>query len=179
MATQTVIGSGNKKNNGGVILYGGNIPSTSKTTAITLRNNIDTAKTNSRLIPANVAHMKKPLSAGVYGKMEAGKYVVRGNCTRLAQSSNSVLNNGASSFFRMPIKFSESARRLNITAWNAVTGAATKGGNAGDSYNFGNIDSGTFIDQAAHPSRSVPGEFVYLVTGATPTYDDYSAITDR
>ena len=176
MATQTVIGSGSQKDDGGVVLYGGTIAST-RWTRITETQNCDTFETSSRVLPTSAGHMHKPVSAGVYASMEAGFYVVRGMCTRIAQTSNTVLNSGASSHFRFPIKFSESARRLHITAWNAVTGAPTYGGNRGDSYNYGNIDSGTYIDQAAHPSRAVPGELVYRTGDPDPFMDDYKAIT--
>lgn len=178
MATQTVIGSGNEKINGGTILHGGTIASEIWDN-LSLSTNSHTFETSTRLIPASVAHMHKPLSAGVYGSMETGKYIIRGYCTRIAQTSNSVLNNGASAFFRMPIKYIESARRLHITAWNAVTGAATKGGSAGASYNFTAIDAGSTIDQAAHPSRAVPGELVYMVKGSNATMVDYSEITGK
>lgn len=178
MATQTVIGSGAKKNNGGVILLGGTIAST-RWTNITYSTNSDPREFNNRLIPASTAHMVKPYSSGVYGSMEAGQYVVRFMGTKLAQVATDAVRIPGSAFFRMPIRFKESERRLDHTSWNAVTGAVTKGANAGNSYNFGNIDSGTFIDQAAHPSRAVPGELVFLVTGNEATMTDYSAITGK
>lgn len=176
MATQTVIGSGSTKNNGGVILLSGNIAS-DKWTNITFSQNSDTREFTNRLIPADTAHMKKSISAGVYASMEAGQYVARIIGSRIAQTDSSAMRFAASSFYRFPIKPKEGERRLHLTAFNALTGAVTKGANAGDSYNYTAIDSGSTIDQAAHPSRAVPGELVYLVTGQTPTMVDYSAIT--
>lgn len=178
MATQTVIGSGSTRNNGGTILYGGTIAST-RWDSLVFSTNIHSHDVPNRLIPASTAHMVKPLSAGVYGSMEAGKYVAKILGERIAQTSNTVLQSGASAFYRMPIKPKESERRIHITSWNAVTGAPTYGGSRGNSYDFGNIDSGTFIDQAAHPSRAVPGELVYMVTGNEATLDDYKAITQK
>lgn len=176
MATQTAIGSGNKRNNGGVILHAGTIAAT-RFTNVTMATNSHTLEDSVRLIPADSGAMKKSVTAGVYGSMEAGKYVIRGNCTRIAQTSNTTLNNGGTAFFRMPIKPIEAARRLHITAWNAVTGAATKGGSSGASYSFTAIDSGSVVDQAAHPTRAVPGELVYMVKGSLATTVDYPAIT--
>ncbi len=175
MAQQTVIGSGSTRNNGGTILHGGNIASTRWDNFSLIANN-DTRK-YSTLIPAATAHMVKPYSAGNYGKMVANQYVVRRMGTYIAGQSNTVLLSGASSFFRFPIKPLEGTRRLHITAWNAVTGAPTYGGNRGDAYSFHAIDSGSVVDQAAHPSRAVPGELVYLRGGLIPYMDDYKAIT--
>jgi hypothetical protein len=110
-----------------------------------------------------------PISSGKFAEQEATKYVIRTAQTRLAQTAyaNGVFAGADWGNVRYP-QPKESVRTIHITDWSYITGTATVAGTTTDSF-------GT--DQAARPTRSVPGELVYLATGKTPTQADYPAKT--
>lgn len=57
-----------------------------------------------------------------------------------------------------------------------ITPNYTKGGNAGAEQNFVQVDGSTAAtDDAATPTRSVPGELTYRFGGPLPVNDDYKA----
>lgn len=116
----------------------------------------------------------QPLSTGTFAyKMTAGNFVVRRVATTLSGVASSVLYSGASDWGgRKSIHKIEQVRTLKQSTWNWITGQATT--NTVE-INYAGI-SGT-TDNAARPSRSVPGELVYMETGYTPTQADYSAKT--
>jgi len=59
-----------------------------------------------------------------------------------------------------------------------VTGIATKGGSAGAVSNYVKMDGTTAAtDDAANPTRAIPGELVYMYGALTPKQDDYKAKT--
>lgn len=78
---------------------------------------------------------------------------------------------------RRAIALAVSNYRYQITSWNAVTGAATKGANDGDAYTFIDPVSGSAAVEAK-PTRAVPGEFVYTIGTNVPTQANYSARTE-
>lgn len=114
---------------------------------------------------------------GTMGKMVAGKYVGWTMTDALATVSSTVFNTTGNKAVPA-IRKLESARRLDISSINAWTGAVTKGGNQGDSYNYKDaLGEGSPYDQAATPSRAVPGELVFIEGSTTPAYKNYKAKT--
>lgn len=119
----------------------------------------------------------KALSAGVFGKMEEGYYITRGYMSRLAQTNSTILRSpGSETASRKPYNPARGSQRLHITSWDYVTGVATKGGNAGDTFTYVNPVGGGAVTQEAFPTMAVPGELCYMVTGITPTQADYAAV---
>lgn len=256
MASTTTQGSGNRKNNGGSVLAGGNISNTTLWNNLTIRNNCIPAlrtwgkpvsgfKTgnvavqlgNAVSITAitqsgstgylNIEKSSHGLSVGdyivVYGADVAayntpqrvvavtdannvktdclytvaissvhGSYkpfsglfnALTKNCYVLPfvgkDTAGNVFthlrnpgNNGG--VYKFPM--ANGNHRYNITSWNYVTGAATKGANAGDSFTYNNISSGSALTQEAQPTMAIPGELVYSLGTATPTMADYKART--
>ena len=110
-----------------------------------------------------------PVSGGQFGKLRASQYVVRTATTHIANVAyaNGVFAGADYGLGRYPVP-KESTKTIHISDWSYITGAATV---AGVSTNpFG-------TDQAARPTRSVPGELVYMATGNLPTQADYPAKT--
>lgn len=186
MATTYAVANTGKKNNNGTVLNGGNVSSTGPlSNNLTLGKSAYSIQYGSRVPPANnprVGTAPAPISGGTYAVMADGKYIARyisGNV--IAGVSNTVLRGPASDYSRRPINKSEKARRYNIISWDYVTGAATKGGSAGASYNM--VDplvpggSTASFDSAANPTFSVPGELVYMYGSVLPKQDDYKPRT--
>jgi hypothetical protein len=122
----------------------------------------------------------KAFSAGVFGKMEEGKYIMRGEMSRLAQTDSTLLRcPGSQTASRKPYNPARGNHRYDNTSWDYVTGALTKGGSAGASFTYVNPVGGSAITQEAFPTAAVPGELCYMVTGASPTQDDYAAVYSK
>lgn len=171
-------------NNGGTALGAGD--SGTKMDELSLANNAHHPEYGSRVFQAvspvdsgNLGTIK-PYSAGVFGKMEEGKYIMRGEMSRLASSDSTLLRcPGSQTHTRKPYNPSRGSQRLNITSWDYVTGAATKGVNAGDAFAYINPVGGGAVTQEPFPTAAVPGELCYMVTGASPTQDDYAAVYSK
>jgi hypothetical protein len=108
-------------------------------------------------------------TAGAYADMRVGEYIIRGYTLKIANIAfaNGVFVGADWGQRRTPVP-KESQRTIHITDWSYITGAATIAGYTNDS--FGN-------DDAARPTRTVPGELVYMETGKIPTQDNYKPTT--
>jgi len=165
------------KNKGGTLLNAGNV-APALANNLTLANNAYKSGYGSRPIlavsPESSGNIgtTKPISAGRFGEMEKGKYVAMVIGTRIAQTNNTILASTGSDFGRKNglINAYYGDRRLNITAWNAATGAATYGANRGVLTTFG-------ADDAATPTNAIPGELQYMAGGKNPVQDNYKANT--
>lgn len=116
----------------------------------------------------------KALDAGTLAKTTNGEYVMKGiNVTdTLAGVANNVLVFGASDYGRNSIHKSETDRRTALTSWKWTAGdpvvyTATRSTNT---TTFNN-------DEAARPTRAVPGELVYRDGSPMPVQDEYSPKT--
>lgn len=71
-------------------------------------------------------------------------------------------------------------QRLNITSWNAVTGAATKGANNGVTVLASGLNGQTGVkaDQGPYVNDAIPGEFTVITGSVNPTQLDYAARTN-
>lgn len=165
------------KNKGGTILQAGNA-STTLVNNLTIGNSLFRKATLTAptlaVSPASSGNLGtvKPLSAGVFASMEKGKYVGMVIGTRIAQTNNTILATGASEVARKNlINVFYGDRRINITSWNAVTGAATKGGSTGALVTFNS-------DDAANPTNAIPGELQFMDGSKNPVQKDYAAKTN-
>lgn len=122
-------------------------------------------------------------TAGVYrtqngnmGVVAEGKYAGWQLTDELAGVSSTAFDNtGGDAADRSNHKL-ESGRRLNVTSIDYYTGVATLGANAGASYDYHKGLNETPIDQAASPTRAVPGELVIMTGSNTPSYEDYTSL---
>jgi hypothetical protein len=174
MATTTVVSGNSVKSNTGTVAGAGTQPSTSTISELDIGDMNKGATTLNKVKLATSTASSgnlgtaKVISAGTFQSYTANNYIYPVLCETIAGQSNTAHATPASNQVNRPIAFTESDRRINITSWNAVTGAATYGGNRGDSVSFG-------TDDAARPTAAVPGELVILIGGATPSQLNYPA----
>lgn len=189
MSIQKVNNSNPYKHNGGTIVKAGNAdttdgPITSSVSEATLAFNSGYgSKAVQAVSPteSGVLGTYKPISAASFGrKPVAGEYTVRILGTKVAGITNNILRSGASDVgLRRPIAVFQGYNQNDITSWDYVTGAATKGGNAGARVLPSGVDGnvGPTVDHAANPTDAIPGELVYMTTGYLPTQDNYKPRT--
>lgn len=180
MATTKAISGNATKPYIGKIFNGGNIGNTTLFGNITLRESAldsDIMKT----LPAvtSTAGAAKPYSSGTFGYQAKNQYVVRGMSGSISGVSTSLLRIPGSDYYRHPLATSVGYRRIHITSWSYVTGAATKGGNAGDAVQFHDIGANNdTLANEPYPSRSVPAELVYRTGAFLPKQDEYNVKVD-
>lgn len=181
MSTQAVT-SGAAVNNGGTMKKAGNANTT--TGPITKsRTLMDDAVRN----PYGAKVVLSSGSAGSSGNvgtasaftnfaygMTAGEYIMRKQCNYVNGSANTLLTSCASDVgIRRSIAKIEGTRAMGsgyLTSWDYVTGAITKGANAGAAVSFGD-------DNAARPTDATPGELTYKTGAKLPKADDYKPRT--
>lgn len=112
-----------------------------------------------------------------FGKMVPGEYMIKLVSTKVAGTTDAnakaITTYGGSV---RTLKYAKGNRRYHITSWNAVTGAATKGANAGDLVTYREAD-GTTLAHEAYPTNAVPGGLVYQYGAALPLDTQYPART--
>lgn len=184
MATTKAISGNAVKNNGGTVMRAGNLDGRNVTKDLSIRTSLS-QDTHTQVKNATTCGVQKAVSGGTFGYQAAGNYVgMKYTGMYVAGVASNALRSGAGDFglgTRKAINALGGSRRYNITSWNYVTGAATTGGLAGAAFSWidPNTAGGTTTgsDSAANPTRAIPGEFTYLVTGITPTNLDYSSKT--
>jgi hypothetical protein len=173
MSTTTAISANPTRNNGGTVLFGGGVP-TSPTNITNAPFLAIIGPTLDLLLQSGAANGNIfAKSAGTYGKMAAGSFVAMRMATSLAGISDTTLLTGAADFGqRKSINVNESNYTLHAvsSSWDYLTGQFNNNPVPVTNDSFG-------TDDAARPTRSVPGEFVYHEGKATPTQDDYDAKT--
>lgn len=178
MTTTTAISGNPQKNNGATVLMAGNIDSSDTVTRNLTQNELAYTSGYGSSVSESVGETHKPLTAGVFGKMETGQYVAKILGTRVAQTDETFLRGGgAETNARKMLHYSSGYRRLHHTAWDYVTGAVTKGGNAGDAVTFTDPADGTTIAKEPYPTDAVPGELTYHTGSSEPTTDEYKPRT--
>jgi len=192
MATQAVT-SGAEVVNGATVVYGGAIDGINVTNAPGINHvtRSHRSKNNDPVVTTGSAYrpgIQKALTAGTFAYENTGNTYIgkRVSTTINGVANDFLLSGGGKQGPRSSIHYLLSGRRLHETSWDYVTGAVTKGGNAGDSFNYVNpVGGGTATDSAAQPTRAIPGELVYTDHSlaksgqfAIPLYADYAERTD-
>lgn len=165
---------------GATIVFGGNKASNSFVTNVpenrlVMSNPAMGTTIGSQVIASATTGVQKTLSSGSLASMTKGKYVMVWLTTTLAGvAARQFLTPANYNINRLrSIHYSESMRsRLSVTAgWNYVTGRPLTTPTV-------QLDSfGT--DDAARPSRTLPGEFVIKESNKrAPSMKDYPAKTD-
>jgi hypothetical protein len=205
MATTTAKGSGSTVNNGGTIVNAGNVSADSKITKVIGVNELNTgseygskvvAKTGTSQDYAGIT-TANPSSAGglaYYPNARAGdrNFLFRAggdSCSKINNSSSTLLAAG-SEFGKRTVNevhatvgtrklgaYSDTVFNVLARPSSAMVPGRTKGTGAGTASNFVQMDGSTAAtDDAANPTRAVPGELTYHFGGlAAPTNDEYKA----
>ena len=179
---KAVTGNRVKVNGGSVV---GNTSIASTQTNITARVALGDA--SKRYAPGHIpgangasgVGLAKAISSGNYAKMTPGKYLIYRVTTEIAGIPNVILRSGTSQIgLQRPINKLEAirTRQQRAAGWNYVTGQLLSTPSVTND-TFKSIDGTGNIDQAARPTRAIPGEFVYLTASKTPVQKDYPART--
>lgn len=180
---QKAISANAYKNRGGTVVFGGNATTTTTSPftnnpalSLTVANKAIGQTIGSQVVSGGLTGVQKALSSGDLATMAKGKYV-------MVWLSGGVLAGVAARQFNTPANYNinrldsihkkEAYRsRLIVTAgWNYVTGRPLTTPTAQND-SFGN-------DDAARPTRSIPGEFIIKESNKrAPSMKDYAAKTD-
>lgn len=180
-AYQKAITANSYKNKGGTVVFGGNANTTSgpitnvPALSLNVANKAIGQTIGSQVISGGLTGVQKALSSGNLATMTKGEYVMTWLGSTLAGVTTDVFNTPANYNINNlnSIHKKESIRsRLIVTAgWNYATGRPLTTPTA-QSDSFGN-------DDAARPSRAVPGEFVIKKNNSPEaSMMDYPAKTD-
>lgn len=202
MASTTAQGSGSTVNNGGTIVNAGNVPAGSPVTKVLGVNElntgseygskvvVDTATGNGTSDPHGVI---KAVSAGTFaytpgkgenfllraaGDTNAGK--INGTASNTLTVPGGVTNVSIHKLVTTRQLGTYATASFNVLARpsTSVVPGRTKGSGAGTLVEYVQADDGTTAasDDAASPTRSVPGELTYHFGAlARPTTDEYKA----
>jgi len=186
MATQAAVTGNVTKNDGGTLLHAGTVASSRfvNMTLATVTDGGDNygSKVFEAVSPNSSGNIGtfRPLSAGVFGKMEVGFYVAKVLGTRIAQTDDTFLRSGAAeTASRTSLHYARGNRRYDITDVSAISGVVSKGGNEGALFNYIDPVGGGAQIHEPFPTNAVPGELVYMVTGKIPDQDNYKARTSN
>tara|TARA_R100000808_G_scaffold5713_1_gene17171 strand:+ start:13792 stop:14361 length:570 start_codon:yes stop_codon:yes gene_type:complete len=187
MATTTVSGTGTK-NNGGTVLgvtsqttttAGSPVTRTLQVSDLAVSETPDigygakiVALTGSKWKPG-VQTAKGSGTLAYQPTADDPQFLIRGHSSKINNVASTLLTfPGSETGERVAIHDLSETERIHITSINYVTGIATDGGNAGDNVSFN-------ADNAATPTRAVPGEFTILEDFVTFTNNnkDYPAKT--
>ena len=185
MATTTAVGATVAKNDGGTILHAGTIAS-SRWANLTLATTTDNLNPYGSVVfqavspdsSGNIGTFR-PLSAGVFGKMEVGQFVAKVLGTRIAQTDNTFLRSGAAeTSSRTSLHYGRGNRRYDIVDVSAFSGVVSKGGNEGDLFTYIDPETGNSQPFEPFPTDSIPGRLVYRTGSKIPTQDTYKVRTN-
>ena len=206
MATTTAKGSGSTVNNGGTIVNAGAVSADSKITKVIGVNELSTgseygskvrAKTGTSQDYAGVTTANSSSAGGLayYPNAQAGErnFLFRAggdSCAKINNTSSTLLTVVGSEFGKRTVNevhatvgtrklgsYSDTAFNVLARPSSAMVPGRTKGTGAGTASNFVQMDGSTAAtDDAANPTRAVPGELTYHFGGlAQPTNDEYKA----
>jgi hypothetical protein len=184
MAAYTKAISGNAyKNRGGTVVFGGNATTTTTSPftnnpalSLTVANKAIGQTIGSQVVASSTLGVQKALSSGNLATMTKGRYVMTwlsgGYLAGVAaRSFNTPANYNINNLNSIHKKESIRSRLIVTAGWNYVTGRPLTTPTA-QSDSFGN-------DDAARPSRSIPGEFIIKESNKrAASMKDYSAKTD-
>jgi hypothetical protein len=202
MASTTAKGSGSTVNNGGTVVNAGNVPAGSPVTKVIGVNQLNTGSEYGSKVVVNTATganftdphgVIKAKSAGTFaytppkgenfllraaGDTNAGK--VNGSASTLLTVPGGVTNVSIHKLVttRQLGTYATASFDILATPSSGVVPGRTKGTGAGTLVQYVQVSDGTTAasDDAASPTRSVPGELTYHFGAlARPTTDEYKA----
>jgi hypothetical protein len=202
MASTTAKGSGSTVNNGGTVVNAGNVPAGSPVTKVLAVKDLNTGSEYGSQVVVNTGVSNgnsdphgviKAVSAGTFaytpGKGENFLIMAAGdtNAGKINGSSSNILTipGGVSTksihklvTTRQLGTYASASYNVLAAPSTSVVPGRTKGTGAGTVVNYVQADDGSTAatDDAASPTRSVPGELTYHFGAlARPTTDEYKA----
>jgi hypothetical protein len=161
-------------NNGATVVGGGNIGTNAPVTNVPTTAQVlghRSGSNGSSVASGDYAGAKWITYGADFATMTAGQYVIRRNCSQLAGNSYTGLQSGGNAAgAHHSIHFNTSRSTVMIEYWLYPSGVPVYAATNPSGCEFGD-------DHAALPTRAIPGELVYMVTGTTATSGDYPART--
>lgn len=171
MATQKAISGNPVRNNGSRLLHAGNVDRAEI-------GSLDYGTTSMDVVTQpNISGLTaKAISSGDFNV--DNKLVAMGLNQSIAGVAISVIKSGSGIQQRQNTKSWKGYTRSDITSYDAFTGTATYGSNAGDFVLASGVDgvTGKLADEAANPTYAVPSRLTYRLGDGTET-KNYSAWT--
>lgn len=166
--TRKAVNANAIKNNAAYIMNGGAVTGSVTSAAF---NSLHVGHGGGSILASGIDRLPAK-QAGNFGKMVAGVYTIMRVSTTLAGLADTTLQTGAGNFGRRSINYNESNYTLHAvsSSWNYVTGAFLTSPPPVSNDDFGN-------DNAARPTRAIPGELQYQEGSNTPLQKDYAAKT--
>lgn len=159
-----------------IVVYGADVTQYNTVHRVTVVTDANNVRTDVRYTSNTATHGSYKSFTGNFAKMVSRQFIGTIIGSTVAGVASSVLRIPAAHFIRFPYNPARGNRRYDITGWNYVTGAATKGGNAGVQVLYHDIAANN--DSLAFepfPSRAVPGELTYNAGGKSGAVTaDYS-----
>lgn len=147
-----------------------------RVTVVTDANNVQTDVLYSAATSS--AHGSYKLFSGNFNTITAGSYIAQIIGKNTGGSSISALRiTGADVAPKRPLATATGNNRYHITSWNHLTGAPTKGANAGDTLQYIKPQGGAALTEEPKPTRAAPGRVVFGIGTQIPTRDTYNAST--
>jgi hypothetical protein len=200
MSTTTAKGSGSTVNNGGTVVGGGNVPAGSPMTKVIGVNELNTGReygsqvavdTDGGASNADPHGVTKAKTSGTfaYTPERGSNFLIRGagdNASKVNNSASTVLSTPGGVSTQGSIHKTVASYRVGSysnTSFNVlarpngnVVPGLSKGTGAGTQTEYVQMDGSTAAtDDAATPTRSVPGELTYMFGSVVPKQDDYKA----
>lgn len=200
-STTAKSGGGATVNDGGAVIGAGNVPAGSPVTKVIGLNELNTGSEYGSEVVLDTATganftdphgVIKAKSAGTfaYTPAQGTNFLIRAagdtNAGKINGSSSTVLSipggvsqNSINKLVTTVQMGTYATTEFNVLALpsSGVVPGRTKGTNAGTSVNYVQADDGSTsaTDDAASPTRSVPGELTYMFGAIVPKLDDYKA----
>lgn len=200
-STTAKSGGGSVVNDGGSVVGAGNVPAGSPVTKVIGLNQLNTGSEYGSEVLVDTATganftdphgVIKAKSAGTfaYTPAQGSNFLIRAagdtNAGKINGSSSTVLsvpggvtNKSIHKLVKTVQYGTYATTKFNVLAVpsSGVVPGRTKGTNAGTAVNYVQADDGssTATDDAASPTRSVPGELTYMFGAIVPKLDDYKA----
>jgi hypothetical protein len=182
----TTAKAGAIKNNGGTVIYGGNINTTLSNVTQSLglsvvgyHSGVNGSITVGPFVPTAGTYGARSITSAITGRryngMAAGKYIMVRFTPEIAGTATTLLNTGAADFGRLPYpaRVSNRIRTQRIImngGYYYYTGKTILG--------FGRNDFGDVLASEAFPTRTIPGRLVFATSGQRRTVQNYAAKTD-
>lgn len=161
-----------------IVVYGANVTGYNTVHRVTVVTDADNVQTDVFYSANTSTHGSYKSFSGNFNTLAAGCYIATVIGKGTSGSSITRLRlNGADNAQREAIAMAVGNQRYNITSWNYVTGAATKGANAGDTVQYIKPQGGGALTEEPEPTRAAPGRVVFTSGKALPTSTSYSART--
>lgn len=165
-----------QKPNGGTVVNGGNIAGSAFVAQGRTLLGAHSGVHGAVVATGGSTGTQKANSSGTLAKMTVGAYVMMRVTTTLAGISNTCLLTGAGDFGRNSINYVRYLRGGTVKTMSWTTGTKDLPVYTVTYGNVATVDLSAG-DDAAHPTRAIPGEFTVKQTGAAPVNKDYPAKT--